>query len=206
MCKICTNDYKGLKRLDCNNCPLLTNIPNIEGLKSLYCNNCPLLTNIPNIEGLNTLCCNNCPLLITIPIIERLNTLHCIDCPLLITIPIIERLKSLCCNNCPLLMYVPLLKNNDNLLENNDNLLKQPFENCKYKTSKKMDKLYNNIFYLYKLYKLKQYVNYLESTIYSNPRLPYMKYYIEHKLYDTNNGRLKIGYLNSKEELSFYHL
>ena len=36
MCKICTNDYKGLKRLDCNNCPLLTNIPNIEGLKSLY--------------------------------------------------------------------------------------------------------------------------------------------------------------------------
>ena len=178
MCKICNNNYEELKKLDCNNCPLLTTIPNIKGLKEMYCIECPLLTNIPNIEGLNILYCINCPLLITIPNIEGLNVLVC--------------------NNCPLLMYAPLLADNENL--------KKPFENCIYKTSKKMDKLYNNIYYLWKYYKLNQYVNYLLQHVYSNPRLPYMKYYIEHNLYDTNNGRLKIGYINSKEELIFYHL
>lgn len=37
------------------------------------------------------------------------------------------------------------------LLITNNNLLKEPFKSCKYLTSKKkMEKLYNNIFYLWK--------------------------------------------------------
>ena len=64
--------------------------------------------------------------------------------------------------------------------------------------------------FMYKCFKhkqLKKYINYIQTIIYSNPRLPYMKYYIEHNLYDAeNNGKIKIGYINSKEELIFYHL
>ncbi|MEK6892355.1 MAG: hypothetical protein AABX25_04165, partial [Nanoarchaeota archaeon] len=72
-------------------------------------------------------------------------------------------------------------------------------------------RLYSNIYYLWKSYKLKQYALYLQIYIYSNPRLPYMQYYIENELYDEEKGKaylnqnkLKIGYINSKDELIWY--
>ncbi len=176
MCKICTNEYEGLEHLICSDCPLLTIIPNIEGLESILCLNCPLLTNIPNIKGLKKLYCYECPLLTNIPNIEGLQKLHC--------------------TSCPLLMYGPLMARNRHL--------NKPFEKCKYLTSKKMDALYNNIYKLWKSYKLNKYIKYLEREVYCNPRLPYMQYYIENKLYDENEDKLKIGYVNSKNQLIFY--
>ena len=186
----------------CNDCPLLTYIPNIKGLQILNCSNCSLLTNIPNIEGLEVIYCNDCVLLTNIPNIQGLKDIFCNECPLLTSIPYIEYLETLECCDCPLLTNIP----NIEYLECNNNLNK-PFENCKYLTSKKMDKLYNNIFYLWKCYKLKQYALYLEKEIYSNPRLPYMQYYIENNLYEEkNNGGLKIGYITNKKNLIFYKI
>ncbi len=66
MCRICDDDFEGVKILDCSDCPLLTSISNIEGLKILNCSYCPLLTFIPNIEGLKTLYCSDCPFLTSI--------------------------------------------------------------------------------------------------------------------------------------------
>ncbi|MEK6892356.1 MAG: hypothetical protein AABX25_04170 [Nanoarchaeota archaeon] len=209
MCPLLTSIpyIEGLGILDCHDCPLLTIIPNIEGLKYLICYNCPLLTDIPNIEGLQKLDCHDCPLLTTVPHIKGLYSLYCNDCPLLTTIPNIEGLEKIKCFNNPLLMYIPIKKD----LTYNDNLLKLPFKDCKYLTSKKMDRLYNNIYYLWKSYKLKKYINYLQIHIYSNPRLSYMQYYIENELYDeeegeasTNQSKLKIGYINNKNELIWY--
>ena len=193
MCVICENEnLTGLKDLECGGCQSLTTIPYIEGLEGLeglYCYGCPLLTTIPNIKGLKRLDCFDCPLLTYVPNIIGLKRLHCFNCPLLIYIP-----------KCDDLSY-------------NRNLLKLPYEDCKYLTSKKMNRLYNNIYYLWKSYKLKQYINYLQIHVYSNPRLPYMKYYIENELYDEGEGessdsptqnKLKIGYINSKHELIWY--
>ena len=54
MCILCDNPLigqgtEGLQKLNCYDCPLLTNIPSIQGLLYLFCSNCPLLTNIPSI-------------------------------------------------------------------------------------------------------------------------------------------------------------
>ena len=184
MCKICNNEnLEGFKGLDCHNCPFLTNIPNIEGLKELYCYNCPLLTDIPNIEGL-----------------ERLN---CFSCSSLIIIPNIKELIYLCCEFCPLLTYIPKIEK----LEYDEVLLKLPFKDCKFLISEKMERMYNNIYYLWKKHKLNKYINYLEINYYSNPELPYMKYYINNELYNEyKNGKIKIGFINSKNELIWYKL
>jgi uncharacterized paraquat-inducible protein A len=84
MCIICEtknlDDLKGIVKLNCSDCPLITKIPNIKGLKELYCSNCPLLTEIPNIQGLVKLRCNNCPLLAEIPNINGLKELYCRGC------------------------------------------------------------------------------------------------------------------------------
>ena len=139
--------------------------------------------------------------------LEGLELLNCPECPLLTTIPHIKGLEYLNCKFCPLLMYIPKI----NISQYDRKLLKLPFEGCKYLTSKKMDKLYNNIYYLWKSYKLKKYALYLEIHIYSNPRLPYMQYFIENELYDEgeveasiNQSKLKIGYINNKDELIWY--
>src|SRR5947199_266313 len=97
MCIICKNKkLKGLKILDCSNCPLLTSIPQIEGLQTLYCCNCPLLTTIPQIKGLQILDCWNCSFLTTVPQIEALQVLNCSNCPMLTTVPQIEGLIVIC--------------------------------------------------------------------------------------------------------------
>ena len=36
--------------------------------------------------------------------------------------------------------------------------------------------------------------------------MPYMKYYISNELYDKDESKLKIGYINSKKELIWYRL
>jgi uncharacterized paraquat-inducible protein A len=108
MCIICGNeDLDGLKTLDCSDCPLLTNIPQINGLQTLSCYNCPLLTSVPRIDGLRKLYCFKCPLLTNIPLINSLQTLICRNCPLLTNIPHINGLQTLYCCQCHLLTNIP---------------------------------------------------------------------------------------------------
>ena len=104
-------------------------------------------------EGLNHLYCENCPSLITIPNIKGLRILTIFNCPNVTTIPNIKGLEQLNCYCCPLLMYTSItnIKNYDN------NLLKRPYKDCKYLTSDKMNKLYNNIYNLWNQYRIKKY-------------------------------------------------
>ena len=105
-------------------------------------------------------------------------------------------------------MYIPKL----NYSQNNCNILRHQFDfeytNKNYRYNKNIHKLNNNLYYLWKNYKLKKYINYLQQYIYSNPRLPYMKYYIENQIDDENKKlvKFKIGYINSKNQLIWYGL
>ncbi len=100
------NPNSGLIRLNCNNCPLLTNISYINDLKNLYCHDCPLLRDIALIDGLKILACYNCPMLTNIPLIDGLEILNCVKCNVT-NIPLIDRrsggLKVLDCSQCPLI-------------------------------------------------------------------------------------------------------
>ena len=80
-----------------------------------------------------------------------------------------------------------------------------PFKGCKYLISKKMERMYNNVFYLWKYYKFNRYIKHLE-IIYSNPRLAYMQYYIENNLYDENVSDFKVGVINCNNELIWLKL
>ena len=232
MCRLCNNnnneDDEEILRtkityLNCNNCLLVTNIPYIEELQYLQCKNCPSLSNISYIKGLKSICCINSIKLTNIPHIKSLSTLLCDNCPLLICIPYFEDLQVLSCNNCPKLMYIPIIECSDY-----DNiLLTKPFRKCNYLISERMQRMYDNIYNLWIRYKFYKYVNHLQIKYYSNPKLPYMKYYIENKLYDEdilnnknnqenlnkdnkddliNQNRLKIGYINKKNNLIWYNL
>ena len=53
-------------------------------------------------------------------------------------------------------MYIPKIIN-INLEVNHNASLKLPYEDCKYLTSKKMDRLYNNIYKLWNQYRMKKY-------------------------------------------------
>lgn len=222
MCQICDGgNLEGLEQLDCGDCSSLTDIPNIKGLKELICYGCTLLTNISIIEGLEQLNCGECPLLTNIPDIKGLEELECYSCPLLTEIPNIKELQIINCNDCPLLTNIPdnkrliilecsscpLLNIIPNVGEScyyDENLLKLPFEGCKYLISDKVEKLYNNIYYLWKKYQLNKYILYLEIE-YSNPSLPYMQYYITNGLYEIDDmEKLKVGYMNSKKKLIWY--
>lgn len=194
---------ENLAILECANCPLLTNIPNIEGLGELNCSNCSILNNIPNFKNLKDLDCSNCLLLYNIPNIINLKTLNCHSCPLLTNIHNNNKLRNIYCDNCPSLMYIPNIIN----IRCDRDLFKCPFEKSKYLTNKKMNKLYNNIFKLWKLYKLRSYALYLEREIYSNPRLPYMKYYINNVVYNNsldNISKFRIGFINKENKLIWY--
>ena len=92
-------------------------------------------------------------------------------------------------------MYCPKRITNTNLT--------LPFKTCKYKTSHKMNKLYNNIYKLWKYYKLKQYILYLTREYYSNPNYPYILYYVEN-MDLVKNKENKIGFINSKNKLIWY--
>jgi hypothetical protein len=212
---------ENVKYLICSGCPLLTNIPNIKGLKQLWCDNCPLLSTIPQIKGLIYLNCSSCPLLKNIPYIEGLNRLNCSNCPLIKNISYIEGLKRLNCSNCPLLKNIPYIEGIQKItccryidhidliylsLSSYHEKICRPVKCCKSLVNKKMERMYNNIYYLWKRYKLNKYIKYLEINYYSNPQLPYMKYYIENELYNEDNKEFKIGYINNKEELIWYKM
>jgi predicted nucleotide-binding protein (sugar kinase/HSP70/actin superfamily) len=80
MCRICDNNYNGLKNLNIIDCP------NINGLHELYIINCPninelqdlYIDNCPNINELQVLYIDNCPNINKIQNIDRLYNL-CID-------------------------------------------------------------------------------------------------------------------------------
>ena len=116
--------------------------------------------------------------------------------------PYINGLKRLTCNNCPSLAYIP----NIYYSTYTEELLKLPYIGSKYLVNNNSLRLYNNIYSLWKHYKLKKYILYLEKEYYSNPQMPYMKYYISNELYDKDESKLKIGYINSKKELIWYRL
>lgn len=186
MCKLCYEDK-------------------LENISYLNCNNCTLVTKIPQIFGLRYLQCRNCPSLNIIEINYSLQTIDCTNSNKINSISYTESLETIISNNCINLMYIPIVEYN----EYDENLLIKPFPNCKYLISIKMQKLYNNIYYMWKKYRLVKFINYLQIEYYSNPRLPYMKHYIKNNLYDNNTDattKLKIGYINKKNKLKLYTL
>lgn len=140
------------------------------------------ICNNDNLEGLKELDCTNCPLLTIIPNIKGLKRLKCSNCPLLTIISYIKGLRTLWCSNCPLLKTIPNIEGLEYLYCNNCTLITE----------------------IPNIGELNKYINYLEINYYSNPQLPYMKYYIENKLYDEDKKEFRIGYINSKEMLVWY--
>jgi hypothetical protein len=184
MCKLCFNDE-------------------LENISYLNCNNCPSVTKIPSILGLRYLQCRNCPSLTSILVNNSLQSIDCTNSNKIISISYTESLETIVSNNCFNLMYIPIVEYNDY----DEFSLIKPFPKCNYLISFKMQKLYNNIYFMWKKYKFIKFINYLQVNYYSNPRLPYMKHYIKNKLYDDNNtSRLTIGYINKKNKLKLYSL
>ena len=86
------------------------------------------------------------------------------------------------------------------------NRLFLPFIKSKYLVSNTIIILYNNVFNLWKKYKLNKYILYLIKEYYFNPRYPYINHFIENNLYQDNIGNLKIGYINNKSKLIWFRL
>lgn len=186
MCKLCHDDK-------------------LENIAYLNCNNCISVTKIPSIFGLRYLQCRNCPLLTTIEVSNSLQSIDCTNSIKINSISYTESLDTIISNNCINLMYIPIVEYNDY----NEVPLIKPFPKCKYLISNKMQKLYNNIYYMWKKYRFIKFINYLQINYYSNPRLPYMKHYIKNNLYDenaNNTSKLRIGYINKKNKLKLYAL
>lgn len=220
---------QSLQTIICDNCPLLVSIYHSDELLTLSCNNCPMLKYIPNFQLLLELKCNNCPNLMYMPDFQSLELLECNNCPNLMYIPKMQSLESLECVDCPNLMYIPIVNYNNYDID----LLTKPSDECEFLINLKMKKLRINMFKLWNKYKLYKFICHLQIKYYSNPKLPYMKHYIENQLYDddnyyniitnnvnnnvnnninnyskTNNisGTLKIGYINKKNNLIWYGL
>ena len=105
MCKICNNNYEGLKSLTISKCPYIKIIPNIDGLEAL------------NIDGIQQT--------INIPIIKGLRKLQLLGCNNIKEIPNIESLYELCivcCNNITNIINIPILKKIKNLTIINSNI------------------------------------------------------------------------------------
>jgi hypothetical protein len=148
------------------------------------------------------------------PDFQSLESLECNNCPNLMYIPKMQSLESLECVNCPNLMYIPIVNYNNYDID----LLIKPSDECEYLISQKMKKLRTNMFKLWNKYKLYKFICHLQIKYYSNPKLPYMKHYIENQLYDDNDydnkyynnnnvtSTLKIGYINKKNNLIWYIL
>jgi len=100
MCKICNNEYEGLRELYIKNCQNIKTIPIIEGLFTIFLTDCFNITNIPNIEGLRDLIMDNCTMVTTIPIIKGLRVLSITNCQNIRDIPNIEGLRDIHIHNC----------------------------------------------------------------------------------------------------------
>jgi hypothetical protein len=85
-------------------------------------------------------------------------------------------------------------------------IFKLPFIDSKFLVNVRIKRMYNNIFLLWKMYKFKKYVDYLEINLYSNPQLPYMKHYIENELFEEDKKEFKVGYINDSNKLIWYKL
>ena len=133
MCKLCNNEYNGLKSLSCCGCHSLTHINTTNELTVLWIKECLKLKYIKADENLDGLYILKCPELIYIQKIKTLSTIYI--------------------KHCPKLMYAPIA----NRIVYRDNILSKPFQNCEYLTSDKMNKLYNNIYYLWTAYRIKKY-------------------------------------------------
>ncbi len=184
MCKICRNEsLEELTILDCSNYTELTSIPNIPGLNGLICDNCPQLTSIPNIQGLKELYCRNCPQLISIGNIQGLMCLDCYESHELRSAPLVSEEG----------WYPEQLIRMGKMWVHED-------EYYRY------HKIANNIFSLWKYFKLMRYVGHLNQFVYSDPRQPYMQYFIKNQLYDNNNESFKIGYITGDGKLVWLKL
>jgi len=200
MCKICRNEsLDNIITLDCNNCTKITEIPEINNSKitQLSCCNCPNLRYINTIKGLKFIFCTNSPKLIGI---NSNNKLLRIDSNLRYRETIYISTPRICN-----IMYIPNVKYTK-IAFDNDQLI---YSNDKYHYHEKLHKLITNIYNLWKRYKLYKYINYLQQYIYSNPRLPYIQYYIENnidelQISNTPKKITNIGYINSKNKLIWY--
>lgn len=194
MCKICRNeDISNTLTLDCNKCTTLVEIPEIKNskIKQLSCCDCPNLKFINKIYGLKFIYCWKSYNIIGIKGDISLQKI-CYEGN---DGKILKKLK-----------YEPKLKNNYDCIYNINRKHKftHSNENYLYDTSVNMLKI--NLYKLWKKYKFNRYINYLQQYIYSNPRMPYMKYYIQNNIdeEDKQNIKTRIGYINSNNVLIWF--
>ena len=103
--------YAQLKKLNIDNCPLLTCLPELPAsLINLYFKNCPLLIRFPELPAtLTHLICFKCPLITALPELPAtLTDLHIEDFSSLVELPDLHhtQLTTLRCINCPLLTKI----------------------------------------------------------------------------------------------------
>lgn len=143
MCRICDNDYEGVRRLSLQNCPNIVEIPIIPGLQELEIHNLPKLVEIPIIPGLQRLYIQNCPNLIKIPIIPELQELHLYHLTNKVKIPIILSLQILYIYNCTHL-HDRYITSNDKIIEfmNSSIRIKRWYKNMRYLKSDRVKTLW----------------------------------------------------------------
>lgn len=132
MCIICRayNKYTNIKdvinflknrsTLHCQDCSVLTTIPDIPGITFIICCNCPQLHSIAPIKSLTDLVIYECNSLKTIPQFQNMHELFCDNCLSIETIPNLRGLKKLHMNGCSSLKFIPEI----------DGLASAEIENC----------------------------------------------------------------------------
>jgi hypothetical protein len=178
-------------------------IPQFKKLSKLIIRDC----NIKEILSMDTLLqleLNMCPHIKSLPEFECLQSLIIYGSPLLTTIPFYP-LTVFHVENCKNIQYLPFYylkigKSYNNLKFTRSN--KKLGYNCKlFVISSNVVKLYDNIANIIIKYKLRKYINHINQYIYSNPSLPYMKYYIENSIYEKQTAQTRVGFINSKNKL-----
>lgn len=194
MCKICRNeDVSNILTLDCNKCQTLTEIPEIKNskIKQLSCCDCPNLKFINKIHGLKFIYCWKSYNIIGIKGDNSLVKIY---------------YESSTGQTLKKLNYVPRLKNDYDIFNNTVRESKFKYKNENYLYNKNINKLNINLYYLWKKYRFNKYINHLQQYIYSNPRLPYMKFYIQNNIdeEDKKKTKTRIGYINSNNKLIWF--
>jgi hypothetical protein len=197
-----------LTRLELINCTA-NYIPHFKKLSTLIITKCNI-TKLPLLNSLVDLQLRECRNIKSLPKFKYLQTLTIDSLPLLTTIPF-YKLKLFGLYNCENIQYLPSMYTELRGIERFSGLVRYSGELAKYKKVSKLYsanynviKLYNNLASLWKQYKLRKYTNYLQINIYSNPSLPYMKYYIENSIYnevDNQPEQTHVGIINSKNKL-----
>lgn len=196
MCKICRNeDISNILTLDCNKCETITEIPEIKNskIKQLSCCDCPNLKFINIIHGLKFIYCWKSYNIVGIKGDNSLVKIY---------------YESSLGISLKKLNYVPKLKNDYDAFNNIIRESKFIYKNENYLYNENVNKLNINLYNLWKKYKVNRYINYLQQFIYSNPRMPYMKYYIQNNIdeEDKKNVKTRIGYINSNNKLIWFKI